>query len=56
MKRFKLIGVALALAAPTAAFAAEGCCKESCCKDMKDMKDMKAGDHAGHAMPDAPKK
>lgn len=53
MKGFKLIGVALALAAPTAAFAAEGCCKESCCKDMKEMK---AGEHAGHAMPDAPKK
>lgn len=66
MTKFKLIGAALALALPTAAFAAGSCCagmaccKEGadCCKDGKDCcVDMKkGGDHAGHDMPGTPKK
>ena len=67
MMKLKLIGAALALALPTAAFAAApccanmACCKEGadCCKDGKkdccaDMK--KGGDHAGHDMSGTPKK
>jgi hypothetical protein len=69
MTKFKLIGAALALALPTAAFAAGSdmaCCKEGsdCCKE-KDgkkgdccagMKDGQHGDHAGHDMSGTPKK
>ena len=67
MTKLKLIGAALALALPTAAFAAAPCCadmacckegadcckegKKDCCADMK-----KGGDHAGHDMPGTPKK
>ena len=60
MTKLKLIGAALALALPTAAFAAAPCCAEmACCKDGKkdccaDMK--KGGDHAGHNMSGTPKK
>lgn len=69
MTKFKLIGAALALALPTAAFAAGSCCagmtccKEGadCCKDGKgdccaDMKSGKHGDHAGHDMSGTPKR
>lgn len=60
MTKLKLIGAALALALPTAAFAAGSCCADmACCKDGKgdccaEMK--KGGDHAGHDMQSAPKK
>ena len=69
MTKFKLIGAALALALPTAAFAAGSCCagmtccKEAadCCKDGKgdccaDMKSGKQGGHAGHDLSGTPKK
>lgn len=52
MKRL-LLGVALAVALPSVAFAQDApkneCC--CCCKDMKDKDcccDKKGGDHAGH--------
>lgn len=60
MTKFKLIGAALALALPTAAFAADACCCKGkdgkpadCCASMKDGK---PGDHAGHDMSGTPKK
>ncbi|MES3097350.1 hypothetical protein O6012_17665 [Sphingomonas aerolata] len=67
MTKFKLIGAALALALPTAAFAAGSCCADmACCKDGADCckdgkgdccKDIKkGGDHAGHDMSGMPKK
>lgn len=69
MTKLKLIGAALALALPTAAFAAGSCCADmacckegaDCCKDGKadccaGMKDGKHGDHAGHDMSETPKK
>lgn len=47
-----LLGAALAVALPSAAFAQEAPKKECCCKDMKDKDccccDKKGGDHAGH--------
>lgn len=64
MKMIKFIGAAFALSISGVAMAAPAdcckgmeCCKEKdgkkscCCDDMK-----KSGDHAGHDMPDAPKK
>ena len=66
MTKLKLVGAALALSLPGAAFAASccadmTCCKEGadCCKEGKkdccaDMK--KGGDHAGHDMSGTPKK
>jgi hypothetical protein len=58
MTKFKLIGAALALALPTAAFAAGSCCADmACCKEGADCcKDGKHGDHAGHDMSGTPKK
>ena len=72
MTKFKLIGAALALALPTAAFAAGSCCADmacckegsDCCKEKDGKKDdccagMKNGQHDGHAghdMPAAPAK
>ena len=60
MTKLKLIGTALALALPTAAFAADAACccgaDRSCCKEGSDCCKGKDGDHAGHDMPGAPKK
>jgi hypothetical protein len=72
MTKFKLIGAALALALPAAAFAAGSCADMACCKEGADcckekdgkkadccagMKDGNHGDdHAGHDMSKMPKK
>jgi hypothetical protein len=63
MKRLSIIGAALALALPAAAYAAADCCKDmacckeggDCCKDGKSCCDEKH-EHADHGMPAAPAK
>lgn len=55
MSRLKVIGAPLALALPTAAFAAGSCCAGmACCEEGVDGK--KGGDHTGHDVSDTPRK
>jgi hypothetical protein len=60
MTKFKLLGAALVLALPTAAFAAGSCCAGmACCKEGSDCckeKDGQNGDHAGYDMSGTPEK